>query len=101
MQYICETFFKATYFLLAFEIASKSQGVCVHTNNKEVLRCKSGETVSRSCDKVAWLDARNYWTFQGTLFLIGAVSTFVSFMRQRFLDRQTTLKVQRQLGHTV
>lgn len=30
-----------------FEIASKSQGVCVHTHNKEVLRCKSGETVSR------------------------------------------------------
>lgn len=32
---------------LDFEIASKSQGVCVHTHNKEVLRCKSGETVSR------------------------------------------------------
>lgn len=31
----------------AFEIASKSQGVCIHTHNKEVLRCKSGETVSR------------------------------------------------------
>lgn len=85
----------------AYEIASKSQGVCVHTNNKEVLRCKSGETVSRSCDKVAWLDERNYWKFQGILFLIGSASTFVSFMRQRFLDRQTTLKIQRQLGHTV
>ncbi|KAJ6642356.1 Protein JTB [Pseudolycoriella hygida] len=85
----------------AFEIASKSQGVCVHTNNKEVLRCKSGETVSRSCDKVAWLDERNYWKFQLILFLIGSASTFVSFMRQRFLDRQTTLKIQRQLGHTV
>lgn len=31
----------------AFEIASKSKGVCIHTHNKEVLRCKSGETVSR------------------------------------------------------
>lgn len=30
-----------------FEIASKSKGVCIHTHNKEVLRCKSGETVSR------------------------------------------------------
>lgn len=33
--------------IIDFEIASKSQGVCVHTHNKEVLRCKNGETVSR------------------------------------------------------
>lgn len=31
------------------EITSKSQGVCVHTHNKEVLRCKSGKTVTRRC----------------------------------------------------
>lgn len=90
------------YIVTAFEIASKSKGVCVHTHNKELLKCQpSGETVSRSCDKVAWVDERNFWTFEGTLFTIGVISTAVSLLRQRILDRRTTLKIQRQLGQTV
>ncbi|XP_055303295.1 protein JTB [Sitodiplosis mosellana] len=84
-----------------FEIASKSQGVCVHTHNKEVLRCKSGETVSRSCDKVAWVDERNFWTFEGILLVVSALSTSVTFLRQRSLDRKVMLKVQRQLEQSV
>lgn len=82
----------------AFEIASKSQGVCIHTHYKEILRCKSGETVTKSCDRVAWLDEKNYWTFQGSLLIVGVLSTFLSFLRQKSLDRKTMLKVQRQLG---
>ncbi|KAG8040605.1 hypothetical protein G9C98_002601 [Cotesia typhae] len=31
----------------AFEIASKSIGVCIHSRYKEILRCKTGETVTR------------------------------------------------------
>lgn len=31
----------------AFEIASKSIGVCIHSRYKEVLRCKTGETITR------------------------------------------------------
>lgn len=84
-----------------FEIASKSQGVCIHTHNKEVLRCKSGETVSRSCDKVAWIDERNYWTFEGVLLVIGALSTGITVLRKRSLDRKVMLKVQRQLEQSV
>ncbi|XP_031628658.1 protein JTB [Contarinia nasturtii] len=84
-----------------YEIASKSQGVCVHTHNKEILRCKSGETVSRSCDKVAWIDERNFWTFEGILIVVGALSTGVTFLRQRSLDRKVMLKVQRQLEQSV
>lgn len=31
----------------AFEIASESVGVCVHARFKEVIKCKSGETLIR------------------------------------------------------
>lgn len=31
----------------AFEIASESIGVCIHARYKEVLKCKSGETITR------------------------------------------------------
>lgn len=84
-----------------FEIRSKSQGVCVHTHYKEVLRCLSGETVSRSCDRVAWLDEKNYWTFEALLLVIGLASTSMSMLRQKALDRKTMLKIQRQLDQSV
>lgn len=54
-----------------------------------------------SCDKVAWIDERNFWTFEGILIVIGALSTAVSFLRQRSLDRKVMLKVQRQLEQSV
>lgn len=97
----------------------------MHTNYKEVLRCKSGETVSRrsvvyksmrcancqfiavlfnfdcSCDRVAWIDERNYWTFEAILIIVAILSTSVSFLRQRSLDRKVMLKVQRQLEQSV
>lgn len=104
----------------AFEITSKSIGVCIHTNNKEVLRCRSGETVTRrqetlnfslilfeiiqcnfSCDRVAWVDERNYWTFESVLFVVATLSTGISLLRQRSLDHKAMMKVQRQLEQSV
>ncbi|CAO1392967.1 unnamed protein product [Diamesa hyperborea] len=70
-----------------FEIASKSQGVCVHTHNKEILRCHSGEIVIRSCDKVAWLEEKNFWLFEVFVFVISIFSTGIVYIRQKFLDR--------------
>jgi hypothetical protein len=83
-----------------FEIAhgfEKAQGVCIHTHNKEMLKCKSGETVSRSCDKVAWLDEKNFWSFQGITFTIGFLAYLVAYSRQKVLNRRAILKIQRQL----
>lgn len=54
-----------------------------------------------SCDKVAWLDERNFWTFEAILFAVAVISTSISFLRQRSLDRKTMLKVQRQLEQSV
>lgn len=82
----------------AFEIASKSQGVCVHTHNKEVLKCLSGEIVTRSCDRVAWLDEKHFWSFQISLTVLGCLASAISFLRQKSLNRRAMLKIQNQLG---
>lgn len=85
----------------AFEIKSNHKGICVHTHNKEVLQCKSGEIVSRSCDKVAWLDEKNFYTFECLTIVVGAIATLASYYRQRVLDNKVQLKIQRQLRQAV
>ncbi|XP_017773548.1 PREDICTED: protein JTB [Nicrophorus vespilloides] len=84
-----------------FEIASKSIGVCIHTHYKEVLRCASGETVTRSCDKTAFIDERTFWRFEGCMFLASVVATFCALSRKRVLNRRTMQRVQRQLANSV
>ncbi|KAJ8982912.1 hypothetical protein NQ317_004566 [Molorchus minor] len=49
----------------AFELRSKSIGVCIHTHFKEVLRCANGETVTRSCDRAAYFNEQAFWRFEG------------------------------------
>ncbi|KAL7049861.1 hypothetical protein ACKWTF_003885 [Chironomus riparius] len=73
----------------SFEIklAKTQQGVCHHTNNKEVLKCQSGEIVIKSCDKVAFLEKRNYYIFMTFAFLISLFSLTVVYARQRFIDK--------------
>jgi Jumping translocation breakpoint protein (JTB) len=66
---------------------SQREGVCFHTHNKEILRCKSGEIVIKSCDKIAWLEERNYFIFIVFAFLICAFSTTIIYTRQKILDR--------------
>lgn len=80
-----------------FEINSKSLGVCIHTHNKEVLRCKSGETVTRSCDKVAWLDERRFWIFEISLMCIGLISSILAYLRQKQLDYHSAQRINRQI----
>ncbi|XP_044734882.1 protein JTB [Chrysoperla carnea] len=84
-----------------FEIASRSIGVCIHTHFKEVLKCANGETVTRSCDRVAWLDERNFWTFEALMFFASVISTLFVRIRRKTLDRRALQRVQRQLANSV
>lgn len=86
---------------LEFEIASRSIGVCIHTHFKEVLKCANGETVTRSCDRVAWLDERNFWTFEALMFFASVISTIFVRIRRKTLDRRALQRVQRQLANSV
>lgn len=86
---------------IELEIKSRSIGVCIHTHNKELLRCASGETVTRSCDRVAWLDERNFWAFEALMFVSAFITCLISSSRRHTLDRRALQRVQRQLAQSV
>ncbi|XP_048515189.1 protein JTB isoform X2 [Athalia rosae] len=85
----------------AFEIASKSIGVCIHTSYKEVLKCKNGETVTRSCDRVAWLEERLFWKFECSMFALAVLSCMSVFWRENILRQRIVRKVAKQLRASV
>lgn len=85
----------------AFEIASKSIGVCVHARYKEVISCKSGETITRSCDRVAWLEERAFWKFEGFMFVLAVTSCISVYWRENILRQRIIRKVARQLRASV
>ncbi|XP_017843360.2 protein JTB [Drosophila busckii] len=81
-----------------FELVSRSLGVCIHTHYKEVLRCKSGETVTKSCDRVALIEQRNFMKFEAFSFVLGVLSYLVSYARDRVLSRRNYMRIERQLN---
>lgn len=66
---------------------SQNEGVCHQTHNKETLKCKSGEIVIKSCDKIAWIEERNFYVFAVFSFIICAFSSTVIYARQNILNR--------------
>ncbi|XP_075979012.1 jumping translocation breakpoint protein JTBR [Anticarsia gemmatalis] len=82
-----------------FEIRSKSIGVCIHTSFKEILKCENGETVTRSCDRVAYLEERAYWKFTIWSFVIGASSSLAVMLRLRVLNYRVKLRARQVLSN--
>ncbi|CAH0551304.1 unnamed protein product [Brassicogethes aeneus] len=85
----------------AFEITSKSIGVCIHTHYKEVLKCANGETVTRSCDRAAYFDEQAFWQFEGLMFSASFVSTVCVVFRKKVLNKRMLQRVQRQIANSV
>ncbi|XP_078049668.1 jumping translocation breakpoint protein JTBR isoform X1 [Augochlora pura] len=85
----------------AFELASKSIDVCAHARYKEVLKCKSGETVTRSCDRVAWLEEKAFWKFEALVFVLAFSSCLSIYWRENVLRQRIIRKVARQLRASV
>lgn len=84
-----------------FEITSKSIGVCIHTHYKEVLKCTSGEMVTRSCDKVAYIEEQKFWKFESLMFIPALLSTISVYIRKNVLYKRMVQRVQRQLASSV
>ncbi|XP_023025205.1 jumping translocation breakpoint protein JTBR [Leptinotarsa decemlineata] len=85
----------------AFEIRSKNIGVCIHTHYKEVLKCANGETVTRSCDRAAYIGEQAFWRFEGFMFIGGLISTICVVTRRKVLNQRILQRVQRQLANCV
>lgn len=88
-------------FVAAFEITSQSIGVCVHTHFKEVLKCASGEMVSRSCDRAAYYDEITFWRFETSMLVASVISTICVYSRKKVLNKRMMQRVQRQLATSV
>lgn len=88
-------------FVLDFEIKSRTIGVCIHTNYKEVLKCSSGEIVTRSCDRTAYDQERTFYRFELFTFLTAVLSTFCVVTRKAVLNKRVIQRVQRQLCNSV
>jgi len=50
---------------------------------------------------VTWLEERNFWIFEGSMFMLGVISTTVVFARQKILDHRMLRRIQRQLASSV
>ncbi|KAH8395055.1 hypothetical protein KR215_006937 [Drosophila sulfurigaster] len=81
-----------------FDIVSRSLGVCIHTHYKEVLRCQSGEIVTKSCDRVALIEQRNFLKFELFTFVMGVITYLASYARDRVLSRRNYMRIERQLN---
>lgn len=88
-------------YVTAYEIASQSIGVCIHTHYKEVIKCSSGEMVTRSCDRTAYLDEQSFWHFEGSMLGLSAISTICVIARRRVLNKRSLQRMQRQLANSV
>ncbi|KAI4467813.1 hypothetical protein MML48_2g00014126 [Holotrichia oblita] len=77
----------------AYDIASQSIGVCIHTHFKEVIKCSSGEMVTRSCDRAAYLDEKAFWKFEGFMFVSSVISILCVIARKRVLNKQSLLVI--------
>jgi len=73
--------------------------VCLATGYKELIRCVNEEHDAwRSCDKLPWMEKRNFWIFQSSTFVLGLFSGLITFTRQRQLNRRTLDRIQKQIS---
>ncbi|ERL89795.1 hypothetical protein D910_07156 [Dendroctonus ponderosae] len=85
----------------AFELRSKSLGVCIHTQYIEILRCANGKTVTRSCDKAAFYDEQTFWIFEGLMLVLSLISTLCVKARKRVLNGQYLVDIKTFLVLTI
>ncbi len=57
--------------------------------------------VYRSCSRVTWLEERKFWTFEGSLTLMGILSGMAVYVRQKQLDHRTYQSIKKQLASGV
>lgn len=54
-----------------------------------------------SCDKVAWLEERAFWKFEGFMFASAIISCLSTYWRESILRQRMIRKVAKQLRISV
>ncbi|XP_054719757.1 protein JTB-like [Uloborus diversus] len=84
-----------------FEKVSKHLPACDATGFKEMVSCKVSGDVYRSCDKVLWLEERNFFIFESCMAVFGLLGAVVVSIRQKQLDQRMMLRIQQQISSGV
>lgn len=54
-----------------------------------------------SCDKVIWLEERNFWLFETCMLASSIIFSVYAYGRQKILDHRMLRRVQKQLANSV
>ncbi|KFM69441.1 Protein JTB, partial [Stegodyphus mimosarum] len=81
-----------------FEKVSRHLPACVPTGFKEMVSCKISGDVYRSCDKVLWLEERNFFIFESCMACFGIIGAIIVSFRQKQLDQRMMQRIQQQIS---
>lgn len=82
----------------ADEIKSGNPPVCKEAQYRQKIKCNKTGEVYRKCDRVVWLEEREFWTFEAVVSIMGILSGLTTFARQKVLDRRILQRIQRQVA---
>ncbi|GFQ66731.1 protein JTB [Trichonephila clavipes] len=81
-----------------FEKVSRHLPACVLTGFKEMVSCKVSGEVYRSCDKVLWLEERNFFIFESCMTCFSIIGAMIVSFRQKQLDQRMMMRIQQQIS---
>ncbi|XP_013774153.1 protein JTB-like isoform X1 [Limulus polyphemus] len=81
-----------------FEKVSGNIPACAQSGFKELISCKTSGNYYRSCERVPWIEERNFWIFEGMMLAVGFVSAAMVVLRQKHLDRKMIERIQKQVS---
>ncbi|GAB6032413.1 hypothetical protein CHUAL_011050 [Chamberlinius hualienensis] len=81
-----------------FEKKSGHSAACAATGFKELIICSKSGEIFRSCPRSTWIERRNFWLFESTMFALGLVSWTVVYFRHKQLDHRVLERIQKQIA---
>lgn len=76
----------------------KTEKSCELTGYQEQVKCKTFGTTNRSCGQLLLLEERRFWILEIFSLILGLFSSSFVIWRQRKLEHQTMLRIQRQIN---
>ncbi|PRD28216.1 UNVERIFIED_CONTAM: hypothetical protein NCL1_33102 [Trichonephila clavipes] len=63
-----------------------------------MVSCKVSGEVYRSCDKVLWLEERNFFIFESCMTCFSIIGAMIVSFRQKQLDQRMMMRIQQQIS---
>ncbi|XP_068206814.1 protein JTB-like [Palaemon carinicauda] len=80
------------------EKKSNSPPICGSASYRQKVKCKDTGIVFKKCDRVVWIEERNFWTFEAVTGAVGLIAGLATVARQKVLDHRILQRIQRQVA---